>query len=138
MCEKAISKDSYILKYSLNKYEIQKMCKNAVSKDCFTVKYCPYRHIAKEICEKAIDAYILTSKFVLDWFVTPKMLKTFAYCLFVNNLDSEYDCSNSDDDPVVNLDDYSDYNKIRKLFYGSMNTIVVKNTKMIKVKSIIK
>ena len=71
-----------MLKYSLDKCKIQEMCKKAVSKDSFTLKYCSCRYITQEMCEKAVDAYILTSKVVPDWSVIPKILKTFAYCLF--------------------------------------------------------
>ena len=51
---------------------------------------------------------MLTSKFVPYWFVTP--------CLLFNNLDAEYDYGNSDDNSVVDSDDYSCYIKILKFF----------------------
>ena len=69
------------------------------------------------MCEKAVEACLLTSKFVSYWFVSPKMLKNFAYCLFFDNLVAEYDYGNSDDDSVVDLDYYSYYIKIFKLFF---------------------
>ena len=59
------------------------------------------------MCIKAIDAYILTLKFVPDWFVTPKMPKNLDYVLFFNHLNTEYDYDDSDGD--------SDYNKSFKL-----------------------
>ena len=59
------------------------MCKEAVFKDPFTLKYCPYRYITQEMCEKAVDAYLLTSKFVPDWFVTPKVLKILLIVYFL-------------------------------------------------------
>ena len=35
------------------------------------------------MCEKAVDAYLLTSKFVPDWFVTPKVLKKILLIVFL-------------------------------------------------------
>ena len=51
---------------------------------------------------------MLTSKFVPYWFVTP--------CLLFNNLYAEYDYGNSDDNSVVDSDDYSCYIKMLKFF----------------------
>ena len=48
-CEKAISKDSYVVKYCLNKYEIEEMCKKADSKDPFTLKYCSCRYNTRKV-----------------------------------------------------------------------------------------
>ena len=44
-----------------------------------------------------------TSKFITYWFLA---LKKIVYCLFYNNLDSGYDYGSSDDESVVDSDDY--------------------------------
>ena len=51
MCDKAASNDSFMLKYCLNRYTIQKMC------------------------HKAVDDFLPALKFVFNWFVTIKMIK---------------------------------------------------------------
>ena len=67
------------------------MCEKALSKNQFMLKYCPYRHITQEMCVKAVDAYILTLKFVPDWFVKTKTLQNLDYDLSFDDLDPEQD-----------------------------------------------
>ena len=51
MCRKAVSDDSFVLKYYINRYETQ------------------------EMCDKAVAGFLLALKFVIDWFVINKMIK---------------------------------------------------------------
>lgn len=39
------------------------------------IKYCLHRYKTQEMCEKAVNANLPTSKFVPDWFLTPKILE---------------------------------------------------------------
>ena len=45
------------------------MCDKAVSNNSFTLKYCLDRNKTQEMCDKAIDALLPALKFVPDWFV---------------------------------------------------------------------
>ena len=53
MCDKVISKDPFLLTYYLNRYNIHKTY------------------------DKIIDDFLLTLKFVADWFVTNKITKNY-------------------------------------------------------------
>ena len=57
------------------------------------------------MCQKAVNAYLLTVRFVTDWFATPKMLKNLHYQLFFHHKDPKYDYDNSDDSNVDSDDD---------------------------------
>ena len=43
-------------------------------KDHFMLKHCLNRHKAQELCDKAVDDFLPTLKFILDWFVTNKII----------------------------------------------------------------
>ena len=82
------------------------------------------------MCKKAADAFMSTSKFITYWFVAPKMLKNFAYCLFFENLDAGYDYGNSDDGSIGDSDNDSDYIKSLSFFNISLSLINTKNLKI--------
>ena len=46
----------------------------AVSEDPIMLKYCLNRHKTQELCDKAVDDFLPTLKFILDWFVTNKII----------------------------------------------------------------
>ena len=48
--------------------------KKVLFKESFMLKYCLDRYNAQEMCHKAVDDYLLALKFIADWFVTNKML----------------------------------------------------------------
>ena len=58
-----------------NCYKTQKMCKKAVGACPFMLDCVPHRYKMKDMCDKAVDACLLLLQFVLDLFVTNKMLK---------------------------------------------------------------
>ena len=61
------------------------MCDKAVSKDPFVLKYCLDRYKSQEMRNKAVDAFLPTLKFVPDWFLASKMIEKLGYDLFSND-----------------------------------------------------
>ena len=49
------------------------------------LKYCHDRYNIQKMCNKAVDDFLPASKFVLDWFVSSKMIKTFLTALYSDN-----------------------------------------------------
>ena len=45
----------------------QELCNKVVSKETFMLKYCHDKYKTHEICDKAVDSYLLALKFVPDW-----------------------------------------------------------------------
>lgn len=74
------------------------------------LKYCLHRCKTQEICNKAVDAYLPTLEFVLDWFVTSKIIKKRDHDLFTNNdiifinEDSSYVTCLSDELDIISVD----------------------------------
>ena len=58
-----------------DQYNTQEMCDKAVSKEVFTLKYCPDRYKTQWMCKNAVDAYLSALKFVPEWLVTNKILQ---------------------------------------------------------------
>ena len=56
-----------------------------VSEDPFLIVYCPYKFKTQRMCDEAVDDCIAAIKFVLDWFVTSKMLEKFDKALLAND-----------------------------------------------------
>ena len=56
-----------------------------VSKDTFMLKYCLDRYKTLKICNIAVDTFLPTLEFVPDWFVTSKMIKKLYDDLFSND-----------------------------------------------------
>ena len=65
-------------------YITQKMYDKFVIKEPFLLKCCSDRYKIQEVCDKAVDAYLLTLKFVPDWFDTKKMLEKLDNSAFSN------------------------------------------------------
>ena len=58
------------------------MCDKAVSEDSFIIKYSRNRYKTREMCNTAVDDFLVALKFVSDWFVTSKMIKNLRGALF--------------------------------------------------------
>ena len=58
------------------------MCDEIVSKDPFMFKYCLGRYNTQKICDKSDDAFLPTLKFVPGWFATRKNIKKLDDDLF--------------------------------------------------------
>ena len=51
------------------------MCDKVVPEDLFILKYCLDRYKTQEMSDKTVDTFLLTLKFVPNWFVISKMIK---------------------------------------------------------------
>ena len=69
------------------------MCHKAVSNNSFMLKYCVDRHKTQEMCDEAVDDFLPVLKFVPDWFVTSDMIKKLHDIIFAN-----YDILSFDED----------------------------------------
>ena len=47
----------------------------AFPEDSFMLKYCLGKFETQEMSDKAVDSFLLTLKFVPDWFVTSRIIK---------------------------------------------------------------
>ena len=61
------------------------MCDKVLSEDPFKSKYCYDRYKTQEICNKSIEDFLPASKFVLDWFVTSKMVQKLFTALYADD-----------------------------------------------------
>ena len=89
------------------------------------LKYCLHRCKTQEICNKAVDAYLPTLEFVLDWFVTSKIIKKRDHDLFTNNdiifinEDSSYVTCLSDELDIISVD-FTNINALMMLILVKM------------------
>ena len=66
-----------------NCYETQEMCeKKSVSKESFVLKLYLIKYQSHKMCEEVVNAHLPLLKFVHDWFVTNKMLKNLDNVVF--------------------------------------------------------
>ena len=49
------------------------------------LKYCLDRYKTERMCDKAVDDFLITLKFVTDWFVTSAAIKNFHNALFTDD-----------------------------------------------------
>ena len=61
------------------------MCDKAVSKDPFMLKYCLDSYMTQEMWDQTVSDFLLALQFVPDWFVTNKMLEKFNDALFADD-----------------------------------------------------
>ena len=61
------------------------MCDKAVSSDSFMLKYCINRCRTQKMCDKAVDDCLPTLKFLPDLFVTSKMFQKLDDISFAND-----------------------------------------------------
>ena len=60
------------------------MFDKAVSKETFLLKYCIDRYKTQEVCDKSVDTCLPLLKIILDCFVTNKMLEKLDNFVFSN------------------------------------------------------
>ena len=53
-------------------------------KETFMLKYCLNRHKTQEMCDEGADAFLPILKFVPDWFATNKILEKLDNFVFFN------------------------------------------------------
>ena len=61
------------------------MCDRVVSEDTFMLKYCLNRYNTQNMCDEAVNDCLLAIKFVLDWFITEKMIRNLHEASFTND-----------------------------------------------------
>ena len=66
------------------------MCNKVVFEERFVLKYFLQRHEIQKLCDKAVDVCISALKFIPDWFVTNKMLQKVDDAVFSND-DIDFD-----------------------------------------------
>lgn len=115
-------------------HKTPEMCKIIVSKDSFMLKYCAYISTTQKINENALDVYILTPKFVSEWFVTHKKLTNLNYCLLFN--DFNMIMATLMIILLLTLMITLIILKFLSIFHGSINTINVKKMKTRQTKNI--
>ena len=64
-----------------DQYKTQEICDKVVSVDPFMRVHCPDKYKTQIICDRAVDNCLVALKFILDWFVTSKMLEIFGKAL---------------------------------------------------------
>ena len=62
------------------------MCDKAISKNLFTLKYCLGKYKNLEICDKVADAFLPSLKCVSDLFDTKQMIKTLEHLIIIYSL----------------------------------------------------
>ena len=72
---KAVDTCPFALDSVPDQYKTQEMCDRVVSKKSFMLKYCLDRYKIQEMCDKDVDSYFWVLKFVSDWIATSKMIK---------------------------------------------------------------
>ena len=70
------------------------------------LKYCQDRYKTHKMCEEAVDACLPALKFVVNWFVTPKMLEDLGSTVFFNG---DIDLGNVDLGILTLLNDGMDF-----------------------------
>ena len=74
------------------------MCNKAVPKYSYTLKYCPCKYITQKcVMTCAADCFQIII-FVPDWFATHKMLEDLGYHLFFKDYHIDHDNDDDDDD----------------------------------------
>ena len=91
MCDKAFNKCFIVFNDILDQYKTQKMCHSFISEDPFAINS---TNKTQQMCHKAVDDCLVALKFVPDWFVTSKMIKTLLTAL-------------STDDYILYFNEYS-------------------------------
>ena len=84
MCEKGVGTYTYIC-YSVFLIAMKlKKCvkKKSVSKESFVLKLYLIKYQSHKMCEEVVNAHLPLLKFVHDWFVTNKMLKNLDNVVF--------------------------------------------------------
>ena len=70
ICERALEKCPYYLKFVPDKYKTQMMCEKTFEKPwSLLLKYAPDNFKTQEACDKTVRDYPSYLQFVPDWFV---------------------------------------------------------------------
>ena len=85
MSDKAVNTCPFIFDFVPDGYMTQKLCYKIISEESFLLKYCLDKNKTREMSHKAADYFLLTLKFVPDWFVTSKMIRKLDILLFSND-----------------------------------------------------
>ena len=74
MCDQAANTCFFVFDSVPNQYMTLEMCDRVVP---FMLIHCPSRYKTQKMHDKTVDDYLVTLKFILDWFVTSKVLENF-------------------------------------------------------------
>ena len=85
MCTKAVDDYANTLEFVPDRCKTQEMCDKSASENPFMLKYCHDRYKTQELCDKVVDGFLPALKFVLDWFVTSKMIKKLYTVLYADD-----------------------------------------------------
>ena len=90
MCDKAVNTCCFFVFHPVPD---QYKCTNVIFEDPFILTYCPGRYKTQKMCDEAVDDCLAVLKFVHDWFVKVKFLKSFMVlcslmmiCLFMKSI----------------------------------------------------
>ena len=73
MCNHAVKKLPYLLRYVLDRFKTQQMCDKAILEIGGTLKSVPDCYKNQEMCNKAVDNCTHASEFVPECFMTKEM-----------------------------------------------------------------
>ena len=76
---------SFVFDSVPDRYKTEELWNIVVSKDALILIYCPNRYKTQKIYDEARDDCLAASKYILDWFVTSKMLEKFHAALNTND-----------------------------------------------------
>ena len=66
------------------------MCDKAICKELFMLKYCLDTYKTQEMCDEALDSYLVAIKLAPDWFVTSEiMLYSYNDDVVFGDIDSD-------------------------------------------------
>ena len=73
-----------------NRYKTHEISNKVVSKETFMLKYCLDRHKIQEMCDKVVDACLPALKLAPDWFITNKMIEKHVSAAFTKGPHVKY------------------------------------------------
>ena len=75
MCERAVEKYPYSLKFVPDNFKAQEMCNDAVQKRPHLLEYVTDHFKTKGMCDDAVRDDTYSLKYVPDWFITQQQIK---------------------------------------------------------------
>ena len=66
-------------------YKTPQICDKVATEDSFMIIYCPYKYKTQNMCDEAVDGCLAALKFIVDLFVTNKILEKFYDDLLTND-----------------------------------------------------
>ena len=70
--------------YILDQNKTKEMYNRIISDEPFSIRYVPDQYTSKKRCDEDADDCLPALKFVLDWFVTTKMIKKIFTALYAD------------------------------------------------------